>query len=213
MDTITNGISDELKAGIGTPTKGCDPAKTLACASAALTAGAKQLSGGSSQLSSGADQVATGSDQLASGLATLSGGATQVSDGASQLATGLEPAAAGATQISDGLGQAVPGGQQIEDGANQLSEQGTKKLIATGNDTANSYGEQYALMQALNVRSATQQGIPNGPAEGSDVTTTGAYGYTLAGVSQADVTNGLRFLVAAVLLAAAVGIGMAFARN
>lgn len=246
LDQLVQGIADQLAAGVGTtpPAANCDPTKTLTCGAAAVDAGASQVAAGNSQLSAGlttlaggagqvatgnrdlasglttlaggAGQVAAGSDQLATGLATLSGGASQVSDGAGQLATGLEPAASGATQISDGLGQAVPGGKQIEDGASQLSEQGTKKLIATGNDTANSYGEQYGLMQALNVRSATQNGIPNGPAEatnGSQVATSGVFAYELAGVSQSDTTNAMRFLLAAVLLAAAVGVGLAFARN
>jgi putative membrane protein len=219
---LVQGIADQLAANVGTtpPAANCDPTKTLTCGAAAVNAGASQVATGNKDLASGlttlaggAGQVADGSDQLASGLATLSGGATQVADGADQLATGLAPAATGSTQISDGLGQALIGGRQIEDGANQLSAQGTKKLIATGNDTTNSYGEQYALMQALNVRSATQQGIPDGPATGSDVATTGAFAYTLDGVSQADATNGVRFLLAAVLLAAAVGVGIAFARD
>jgi putative membrane protein len=185
VNQITGGISAELKANIGQPTSGCDPKATLACGAAALSGGAGQLSGG----------------------------ASQVADGANQLSTGLAPAAAGATQIADGLTQAVPGGTQIEDGANQLSAQGSKLLIAKGNETTNSYGEQYATMEALNARSATQAGIPNGPAKGQDVVTTGAFGYTLQGVSQADSTNALRFLLAGLLLAGAVGVGVAFSRT
>ena len=157
--------------------------------------------------------MAAGNKDLSTGSVTAADGATQVADGANQVATGLAPAAAGATQISDGLTQAVPGGTQIEDGANQLSEQGSKKLIESGNTTTNSYGEQYALMQALNTRSATLAGVPNGPATGTNVVSSGAFGYTLDGVTKSDTTNGLRFLLAALLLAAAVGFGVMFARD
>jgi putative membrane protein len=105
------------------------------------------------------------------------------------------------------------GAAAIQDGATQLSEQGSKKLIAEGSATASSYGEQYALMEALNKRAATQAGVPNGPAQGTGVVTTAAYGYTLDGVSRSDQTNVLRFLIAAVLLVGAVAGGMALARR
>ena len=205
--------SQQLVAGVGTASSGCDPTATLACAGAVLQAGAAQLSAGATTLEGGAGQVAAGNKDLAAGLATLSNGADQVAAGNEQLATGLAPAAAGAAQIADGLGKATPGGTQIEDGANQLSAQGSKLLIAKGNETANSYGEQYALMEALNKRSLTQAGVPNGPADGSAVVTSGAFGYTLQGVSQSDSTNGIRFLLTGLLLAGAVGLGVAFSRN
>jgi putative membrane protein len=224
---------NKMKAGIGTPSA----AGTLLNGLAQMSAGVGQLKTGIYHACSPSDPTFPDTcgisqverllqlgvialvDSIGStlsgnpDLAKLVAGSAQVADGNAQLATGLEPAAAGATQISDGLNQAVPGGTQIEDGANQLSAQGSKLLIAKGNETTNSYGEQYATMEALNARSATQAGIPNGPAKGQDVVTTGAFGYTLQGVSQADSTNALRFLLAGLLLAGAVGVGVAFSRT
>jgi putative membrane protein len=207
--TLSTG-ADQLATGLATLSSGSQQA---ASGASDLTTGADALASGSAQVASGADQVAAGNQDLATGLRKLSGGASKVSDGAGQLATGLAPAASGAGQISAGLAKAVPGGMAIEDGANQLSAQGSKALIATGNDTANSYGEQYAVMEALNARSATLAGVPDGPAKGAAVVTSGAFGYTLAGVSKADTSNELRFVLAGLLLAAAVGLGIAFARD
>ena len=223
IDQLVAEISGTIAGAIGTAPSGCDPTATLACASAALGAGAADLSTGATQVAGGADQVAAGSAELNSGLDTLDNGAQKLAAGATQLATGLQPAAQGATTIAIGVGTVVIGcdptatlscgASAIEDGANKLSAQGSKVLIAKGNDTTNAYGEQYALMEALNKRSLTQAGIPNGPAKGQDVVTTGAFGYTLQGVSQADSTNGIRFLLAGLLLAGAVGVGVAFSRN
>ena len=206
---LVDGIAGLVGSAVGAAKPGCDPTATLACGAAAVSAGA--------------DQAATGSAALSSGLNKLSSGSSQVATGADQLATGLAPAASGASQIASGIGvHAVGcdptktltcGGSAIQSGAQQLSDQGSKKLIAKGNDTANSYGEQYALMEALNARSATQAGIPNGPAKGTNVTTTGAFGYTLQGVTKADSTNWIRFLIAGLVLAASVGVGIAFARD
>jgi len=231
--TLLNGIAQmtagvgQLKTGVYHPCAPSDPTFPATCGISQVT---RLLQGGVvslvdsigstlsgnpdlAKLVEGSAQVAGGNATLASGLVTAANGSTRVADGANQIATGLAPAASGAAQIAQGLGQAVPGGTQIEDGANQLSEKGSKALIAKGNETANSYGEQYALMQALNTRSATQAGIPNGPATGKDVATTGAFGYTLQAVAQTDSANALRFLLAGLLLAGAVGMGVAFGRN
>lgn len=237
VDGITANISATLKASIGQPTAGCNPTATLACASAALTAGAKQLSGGATQVAGGATQVADGNAELATGLARLSDGSAQLAaglpaaqdgaqqladglpaaaDGAQQLADGLPAAADGASQIADGLTKAVPGGTQIEDGANQLSTEGTKALIVAGQDTTNSFGEKAATMEAIDARAADGSGIPNGnatPGNGSDVITTGAFGFFMDGVSKSEGQNALRFILAGLLLAGAVGAGVVLGRR
>ena len=66
VSALTASIKQTLLAGIGTSpaAKGCDPTKSLTCASAALTAG-------SAALASGASQVADGTETLAAGTKTL----------------------------------------------------------------------------------------------------------------------------------------------
>ena len=195
--------SQQLAGGLTTASAGADT----------LAEGASQLAAGVDTAAIGSSKIAVGAGDLSDGLVTAADGSTQIADGANQIAVGIAPAAAGATKIADGLGQAVPGGTKIEDGANQLSEEGTKALIVAGQGTTNSFGEKYSYMQALNTRAATGAGIPNGPATGSDVVTSGAFGYTLEGVTQEGSTNGLRFLLAGLLLAAGVGVGVAFGRS
>jgi putative membrane protein len=204
-NTLTYGVV-QLKAGVYQLVEGIADSLSGSSDLSKLVAGGAQVAAGNEELASGLEEAASGSTELADG-------AQQVADGNEELASGLTDAADGATQIADGLDQAVPGGTQIEDGANQLSEEGTSQLIQAGLDTTNSFGEKYAVMEALNVRAAEGDGLPNGPAEGQDVSTTGVYSYTLQGVNQEDTTNLLRFVIAALLLGAAVGVGVAFARN
>lgn len=172
VDTLTNKISQQLLAGIGTPTPGCNPKKTLRCGAAALTdgtdqlvAGAKKLDAGAGQLSTGLGQIDTGAGKLSNGLGQAKDGSGQVADGAQQLAVGIGKAADGSSQLSAGLGKAAKGTPKLVDGAQQLSTKGTKKLVAAGQDTAQTYGEQYAVFKAGAHRATTQAmayGAPKG---------------------------------------------------
>ncbi len=162
----------------GSSAKGCDPTAGLVCGAAALAAGASQL------------------------LAGL----TLLDAGSHTLSTGLDAAGSGAAQIAAGLGLAVPGGTQIHSGAGQLSALGTKKLIAAGVDTVSTFGQKYALMQALNARIAAGDGIPNGPATGTGVVTTGAYDFRLAAASRDANTNLIRLLLIVILFAGGLGL-------
>ncbi len=57
VDGITNSISAELLAGIGTPTANCDPEATLRCAAAALADGGGELTAGVDKLVAGVNQA------------------------------------------------------------------------------------------------------------------------------------------------------------
>lgn len=156
----------------------------------------------------GCDQYAEllcGSKALMKGAAQLSSGLDLLAAGAAKLHTGLEAAGSGASQIANGLGLAVPGGSQIQSGAGLLSSLGTKKLIAAGASTASTFGEKYAVMQALNARIAAGDGIPNGAATGA--TTTAAYDFRLAAATNDSSSNLVKLVLIVVLFAAAlVGI-------
>jgi putative membrane protein len=213
---VTSAVS-----GIGQLAPGAAAANTgagdLADGIAQAGDGAVQLADGASQLSGGIDQLAgqaptavSGAQQLAAGSSDLSKGSTKLAKGlngklapgAEQLSAGLgdlNDAVTGSGQIADGLGQAHDGQSQIVDGAGQLSEQGTSQLVKSGNDTASSYGREYAIMKALDHKGATQ-GMPYGSPKGSS-DNRGAYDITIAAVgSQHTMGNTGRGVVGLVVL-------------
>ncbi|QNN53030.1 hypothetical protein [Nocardioides mesophilus] len=186
VDGITTSIEAELLAGIGQPTKGCDPTVTLRCAAAALADGGTELTDGVAKLVSGVDQlndggallavgagdlsdglgqIDDGASKLAAGTGTAKDGSSQLAGGADQLADGLQDAANGSSRLREGLTQAADGAPQLVDGASRLSSEGTTKLIAAGEDTAQNYGALFATMQAGAERADTEDmafGAPEG---------------------------------------------------
>ena len=195
INEITAGIREQLSAGIGVPTKGCDPEKTLRCGAAALADGGKQLNDAVPQLRSGVNQLAAGSQQLSDGLGLAD-------DGAHKLADGLGAAADGAGKIDDGLGQARDGAPQIVDGAKQLSEKGSQKIAEAGQETAQSYGEMYAELVAEGKR-AREDSMAIGAPQGATAMT--AYQYIVTGDDGQSSRNLDRVLLAGGLLIASGG--------
>ena len=195
ISEITAGIRSELLAGIGTPSEGCDPTKTLRCGAAALAAGGKQLNDAVPQLRAGVNQLAAGSQQLSDGLG-------QADDGAHQLAAGLGDAADGAGQIDAGLGQARDGAPQIVDGAEQLSQKGSQKIAEAGQETAQSYGEMYAELVAEGKR-AREDSMAIGAPEGAASLT--AYKFILTGEDGQSSRNVQRGMLAGGLLIVSAG--------
>ena len=241
IDQLVAAIAQQLAAAVGSATAGCDPTKSLSCGAAALGAGANQLSSGSQELATGlgtlsggagrlhagastlsdgigtagagAGKLAAGADKLATGLGTAADGSAQIATGAGDLAAGLGTAADGSAQIADGLGQAVAGAAQLQEGGERISAEGMQQIVAAGKDTTDSFGEKYAVMEALNTRAATGEGIPNGAASGARVATTGAFSYVVAPATPESDTTALRFVLAGVLLGAAVGVGTVLHRR
>ncbi len=222
INQLVAGISQELLKNIGTSpaAKGCDPTKTLTCASAALTAGSAALASGASQVADGTETLAAGTKTLnskvpalASGVSQLDDGAGQVADGADQLAAGLGAAADGSGQLADGLSQAEPGGAQIEDGAGRLKKEGADELAKTGKEAQLGYAKNVALLEAAQQAGLEGAGIPFGPAEGTDVVTTGAYKMYVAGVAADTENNALKYGLGALLIAGAGGAAFAAARK
>ena len=185
---ITEGIRAELIAGIGVPTPGCDPTKTLRCAAVALADGGGQLT--------------DGIDQLVAGVTLLSDGGGQLADGAGQLADGLGTAADGSERLADGLAQAEDGAPKLVDGADRLSKEGMSQLIEAGEDTAQEYGKMYATIKAGADRADAEK-MAYGAPEGAQGLT--AYSYELLGDDGQDSRNTKRGLAALALIGLGAG--------
>ena len=202
VDKITAGIKTQLTAALGTPSKGCDPTKTLRCGAAALVSGGKQLDDAVPQLTKGVNQLAAGSSKLATGAGDLSTGLGQANAGAHQLATGLGTAADGAGQIDDGLGQATGGAPKLIKGAKQLSTKGSQKIAAAGAQTAQSYGEMYAEIVA-GAKRANTDSMAVGAPEGATALT--AYQFIITGADGQGGRNATRTMMAGGMLVVAAG--------
>jgi putative membrane protein len=210
VNQLSGSISQQLLAGIGTPTKGCDPTATLRCGAAALSdgvdqllAGANKLAGGAGDLSSGLGQIDDGAGQLADGARAAKDGSAQVANGANQLSDGIGTAADGSKQLADGLDQARSGAPQLVDGAQQLSDKGTKKLVAAGESTTQDYGQMVAVLKA-GAKRARSQGMALGAPSGAAGLT--AYDFVITGADGENSRNLARGLVGGALLAAAGGV-------
>jgi putative membrane protein len=82
---LVDTLRQQILTGLGSPTPGCDPTKTLRCGADALANGLGQLDSGAHQLSSGLSTAASGSGQLADGLQQARDGAPQLEAGANKL--------------------------------------------------------------------------------------------------------------------------------
>ncbi|RYU11908.1 hypothetical protein [Nocardioides iriomotensis] len=223
VDGIANNISTELMAGIGQPTAGCDPEETLRCAAAALaagggdlTAGVAKLVDGVNQLNDGGAKLAAGSGDLSDGLGRIDDGAGQLADGtgeakdgsgrladgAGQLADGLKDAADGSSRLTDGLATAADGAPKLVDGAERLSDEGTKKLVEAGEDTAQNYGELYATIEAGSERAQTEN-MAYGAPEGAMGLT--AYSFVINGENGEGGRNLTRGVAGLAILGAGAG--------
>lgn len=129
VSSISASISQTLLANIGDGAPGCDPAKTLLCASQALydggtrlQTGMQQLAAGLARLDAGGGQLADGAGTLSSGLARISGGASRLSTGAARLHNGSGRLAAGASEASSGSGRVADGARQLADGLGSAAD-------------------------------------------------------------------------------------------
>lgn len=231
VDGITASISTELKAGIGVPSAGCDPEKTLRCAAAALADGGNQLTkgvnklvrgvvklndggtllaAGASDLSVGLGKIEGGTDELAAGTSKAQAGSGQLADGtgqlasgADELATGLSGAASGSQQLADGLKKAADGAPQLVDGAQRLSDEGTKELVKAGQDTTQEYGQLFATITAGAERAKAEKMAYGAPDGAMGLT---AYSFVIQGEDGEGGRNLTRGLLGLGLLAGAAGI-------
>ncbi len=85
VDGIAANVRTQLLAGIGVPTKGCDPKKTLRCGAEALADGGDTLVAGVDKLVAGVTLLDDGGHQLSDGLGQARDGAPKLEDGANRL--------------------------------------------------------------------------------------------------------------------------------
>ena len=178
IDQLVEAISTQLGDVVYQAYQGAnqvaDGAGQVADGADQAAAGASQVAGGAKQVAGGAGQLDDGLGKLKSGAGQLNDGASQLADGANQLQSGLQDAATGSGQLADGLNQAAGAAPQLKDGAQQLSDEGTKVLIGKGKDTAQQFGEKYALIKAGADR-AEAESMAYGAPQGA----TGQTAYTL----------------------------------
>ena len=125
-----------------------------------------------------------------------------MADGSEELAAGLEDAADGSGRLADGLGPAADGAPQLVDGAQRLSDEGTKKLVEAGEDTAQNYGELYATIAAGAERADAEE-MAYGAPEGATGLT--AYSFVIQGEDGEGSRNLTRGLTGLALLGAGAG--------
>jgi putative membrane protein len=202
IEELSDG-ADRLAAGTGQLQGG---AEKLAAGTGALRDGTSDLAAGSGKVSNGAGDLADGTsdlkagvNKLDAGVGDLMAGTDQLAAGAGTLAGGLGTAAAGSGELAAGLRTASESAPDLPEGATKLSNEGTKKLVSTGDATAMDYGLKYALIEASSERGASAQ--PYGSPEGATELT--AYKFEIAGADGAGSENMKRGLAALALLAGA----------
>jgi putative membrane protein len=190
--TLTSGLG-ELDAG----------ANKLAAGTGELNSGVGQLDSGANKLDAGANKLADGAGQLKGGTAKAEAGSLLIAEGADKLATGLFEAAGGSGLLAQGLGMAAEGAPKLVDGAQRLSDEGTKKLVEAGEDTAQEYGKQYAQIMAGAERANDGKMIVGAP---DDAIGLAAYSFEIQGEDGEGSRNFARTLGGLALLGAGAGL-------
>jgi putative membrane protein len=188
VPVLVDSLRQQILSGLGAPTPGCDPTKTLRCGAAALSNGLGQLDAGTQQLAGGTGKALDGSAQLA--------------NGAHQLSDGLNTAASGSGELAGGLHQAKDGAPKLKSGANELSQKGVVKIVHAGADTAQQYGKLYAVLAAGAKRAHTDGMIYGAPAHSLGLM---AYDFEINGSDSQSSRNVKQLLVAVGL--AGLGLG------
>jgi putative membrane protein len=183
----------ELKAGAGELDDGAGQ----------LAAGTGELSDGVGRLDAGANRLADGAGQLKGGTAKAEAGSLLIANGAAELAEGLFAAAGGSGLLAEGLATAAQGAPKLVDGAQRLSDEGTKKLVEAGEDTAQEYGKQYAQIMAGAERAQDGKMIVGAP---EDSVGLAAYSFEIQGEDGEGGRNIARTLGGLALLGAGAGL-------
>jgi putative membrane protein len=213
IDQLTDGAT-QVSNGLAQLRANVDPlaggVEQLAAGGLLVAGGATELADGlveagdgSRELADGLVEAGDGSQELADGLVGAGDGANQVADGAGQLADGLGDAAAGSVRLADGLSDAAEAAPALPAGAQRLSAEGTSLLVEAGDQTALSFGERVAVLEASAERTA-DGGLPFGGPQ--DAIVAAAYRYDLAAATGATAQNTGR-LVAGVAIAGAAAVG------
>lgn len=185
---VSGGL-DQLAVGV---TKAVAGVLQLADGATAAHGGAAELTAGLGDLGDGAGELASGASRLAAGTGDAAAGGSELADGLGTLADGLGDAAAGSEKLSGGLTEAADGVPQLRDGAQRLSTEGSKELVQAGKDTAQEYGELYAVLKAGAERADKESMIIGAP-EGA--TGLAAYTFEILGEKGESGRNTTRALI------------------
>ncbi|GAA4355401.1 hypothetical protein [Angustibacter luteus] len=203
INDLVAAIADQLGDVVNQAYEG---AGDVADGAGQVADGAAVVAGGNAKLANGADDLNAGLGKINSGAGQLGDGAGQLSAGANKLSSGLGDAASGSGQLADGLDTAADGSTAIPEGAEQLSTEGTKVLIVKGKDTAQTFGEKYALIDA-GAKRAQAESMAYGAPQGADGET--AYSLEIAGADGESSRNWGRGLGALAIFAIAGGAAAA----
>jgi putative membrane protein len=197
----------EVRAGLDQLAEGLTAALTginkLNAGAGTAYAGSGDLADGLGRLDAGANELSDGAGQLADGAGAASDGGTKVADGAGQLSDGLGDAADGSDLIFGGLTKAAGSAPKLPEGAERLSEEGTKKLVAAGQATAQDYGEKVAVIKAGAERAQAEDMAFGAPSDAVGLT---AYSYILQGEDGEGRRNVARAAGGLAMLGAAGGV-------
>lgn len=174
-----------------------------------LADGLGLIDGGANRLAAGAGELADGSGELAAGTGEAHDGSGLLSGGAADLAAGILDAADGSGRLADGLGEAAGGAPKIVDGAGRLSKEGTRVMAGKGAESAVTYGELYATLEAGAERADAEKMAFGAPDGATGLT---AYNFIVKGEDGESGRNWARALTGLGLLAAGGGV-FAFRRR
>ena len=202
---LKDGVS-KVKAGLVELDEGLTKAVAgvlrLSSGASDAHAGSGDLADGLGLIDNGAGELADGAGRLADGTGEASAGSGLLSDGAGELASGLLGAADGSGRLTDGLGRVAGGAPKLVDGAGRLSKEGSKVIAGKGVETAQSYGELYAVMQAGAQRAEAERMAYGAPDGARGLT---AYTYILTGEDGEGGRNWARGIAGIGLLGAGLG--------
>jgi putative membrane protein len=166
-------------------------------------AGSGDLADGLGLIDAGAGDLADGAGELADGASQARTGSGRLADGAGHLSEGLTDAADGSGRLAEGLGEAAGGAPELVDGAGRLSKEGTRVIAGKGAETAQNYGELYAVLEA-GAHRADAEKMAFGAPEGATGLT--AYTYVIKGEDGEGGRNWARALTGLGLLATGFGV-------
>ncbi|HET7736777.1 MAG TPA: hypothetical protein VFK52_12425 [Nocardioidaceae bacterium] len=185
---VSGGL-DQLSIGV---TKAVAGVLQLSAGATSAQGGATALASGLGTLEDGAETLADGAARLAGGTGDAAAGSSELADGLGDLADGLGDAAVGSQKISGGLSEAADGVPKLEDGAQRLSTEGSQELVKAGKDTAQEYGELYAVLKAGAVRAESEKMVVGAPAGATGLS---AYTFEILGEKGESGRNLVRALI------------------
>jgi putative membrane protein len=199
---LVNTIIATVQGGVGLASD-TSADETLRGGMSDLIAGTDLIRSKGGDLIDGLSQLSDGAGRLADGTSEAAAGSGLLADGAGDLFDGISDAADGSGLLTDGLAKAADGAPKLVDGAGRLSKEGTQVIAGKGAETAQNYGELYAVLEAGSQRAQTED-MAFGAPEGANGLT--AYNFIVKGEDGEGGRNWARGIAGLGLLAAGGGV-------